>query len=384
MYGMSAFRLSRDLSIVRRDANEFLERYFATYPKIQAFISQTIAQAEQAGEVRTLLRRRRPLPNINNQNKSVKAGSERIAINTPIQGSAADLLKLAILSVERRLRSEQLQGGVSAPGARRADRGSARSGDGACRRAAGRSDDLGDGADRPVAGQCRSGSELGRTALSGSGGRARIVGVSGKICTGKNFISDMLAAHGYHIIDVDRVGHIALAQRQAEIVRAFGPGILTASATATDSATATGAAPAAPAASAAIDRSKLGAIVFQHRSERQRLEAIVHPLMVEIVQAEIAARPTTPIVINAALLFHMALHRLCDCVLWIRAPLLLRLTRAMQRAGSNNPKWNIVRQFWVQRRLTPQFSALNVDIHIVTNRGGAQRLNTVLRQLHLV
>ena len=109
MYGMSAFRLSNELGISRADANAFIEAYFGTYRGIQAFIRQAVAEAERTGEVRTLLGRPRPILDINNKNKTVKAGAERIAVNTPIQGSAADIVKRAMLALDVALRSRELR-----------------------------------------------------------------------------------------------------------------------------------------------------------------------------------------------------------------------------------------------------------------------------------
>ncbi|MFW5826648.1 MAG: DNA polymerase I [Alkalispirochaeta sp.] len=109
MYGMSAFRLSNELGIPRKDADAFITAYFGTYNGIRRFIDETVAQAEEAGEVRTLLGRPRPLPDINSRNRTVKAGVERVAVNTPIQGSGADIVKRAMLAVHRRLADEQLE-----------------------------------------------------------------------------------------------------------------------------------------------------------------------------------------------------------------------------------------------------------------------------------
>lgn len=109
MYGMSAFRLSNELSIPRRDAEAFISAYFGTYSGIRRFIDETVATAEEAGEVRTLLGRPRPLPDINNRNRTVKSGAERVAVNTPIQGTAADIVKRAMIAVVGRLRKEGLK-----------------------------------------------------------------------------------------------------------------------------------------------------------------------------------------------------------------------------------------------------------------------------------
>lgn len=109
MYGMSAFRLANELGISRGEADAFIKAYFGTYNGIRRFIDETVATAEAEGEIRTLLGRPRPLPEINNRNKTVKAAAERVAVNTPIQGTGADIVKLAMLRVADRLAREGLR-----------------------------------------------------------------------------------------------------------------------------------------------------------------------------------------------------------------------------------------------------------------------------------
>lgn len=104
IYGMSAFRLSNELGIPRTQAASFIESYFRTYASIQQFIDTTVAAAEKTGYVETIFGRRRPVMNINSRNKLEKAGAERIAVNTPVQGSAADIVKKAMLDVDSALR----------------------------------------------------------------------------------------------------------------------------------------------------------------------------------------------------------------------------------------------------------------------------------------
>ena len=99
IYGMSAFRLARDLGISRTQASQFIENYFAQYSSVDSFIKDTINKAEETGYVETLFCRRRPIMNINSRNKLEKAAAERIAVNTPVQGSAADIVKTAMLAV---------------------------------------------------------------------------------------------------------------------------------------------------------------------------------------------------------------------------------------------------------------------------------------------
>ena len=103
IYGMSAFRLARDLGISRTQASQFIENYFAQYSSVDSFIKDTIKKAEETGWVETLFGRRRPIMNINSRNKLEKAAAERIAVNTPVQGSAADIVKTAMLAVSEAL-----------------------------------------------------------------------------------------------------------------------------------------------------------------------------------------------------------------------------------------------------------------------------------------
>ena len=104
MYGMGAFRLARDLGIPMARAKEFIENYFAQYAGIRTFIDTTIQKAEENGYVETFMGRRRAIQAITSANKIEKAGAERMAINTPIQGSAADIVKKAMLDVDKALR----------------------------------------------------------------------------------------------------------------------------------------------------------------------------------------------------------------------------------------------------------------------------------------
>ena len=109
MYGMSAFRLANELQISRTEASAFIQTYFDTYSEIRAFIDTTVADAERTGYVSTLLGRKRYLANISNRNKTVKMASERIAVNTPIQGSAADIMKLAMITLSARMKEKRFQ-----------------------------------------------------------------------------------------------------------------------------------------------------------------------------------------------------------------------------------------------------------------------------------
>jgi DNA polymerase-1 len=107
IYGMSAFRLANELNISRTEAQSFISAYFKTYSGVRQFIEDTIKKTEQLGYVTTISGRRRYIPTINSRNKTEKAAAERIAVNTPIQGSAADIVKTAMLNLDKRLFSEK-------------------------------------------------------------------------------------------------------------------------------------------------------------------------------------------------------------------------------------------------------------------------------------
>jgi len=107
IYGMSAFRLAHELNISRSDAANFISAYFNKYSGVRQFIEDLIKKTEQTGFVTTILGRRRYIPTINSRNKTEKSAAERIAVNTPVQGSAADIVKTAMLNLDKRLFSEQ-------------------------------------------------------------------------------------------------------------------------------------------------------------------------------------------------------------------------------------------------------------------------------------
>jgi DNA polymerase-1 len=108
IYGISAFGLAAQLNLGRKEAATFIERYFAHYAGVKRFMEEIVAKARQDGFVTTLLNRRRLLPDINSSNKASREFAERTAINTPIQGTAADIIKLATIAATRRLSEEGL------------------------------------------------------------------------------------------------------------------------------------------------------------------------------------------------------------------------------------------------------------------------------------
>jgi DNA polymerase-1 len=109
MYGISAFGLSQRLNIGRAEAKKIIDDYFANFPAISSYIQDTLAAARETGYVETLFGRRRYLPDLTSRNGTVRALAERNAINAPIQGTSADIIKLAMINVDRRLESEGLK-----------------------------------------------------------------------------------------------------------------------------------------------------------------------------------------------------------------------------------------------------------------------------------
>jgi DNA polymerase-1 len=101
IYGLSSFGLSRDLHIRVEEAQGFIDAYFATYPGVKVFIDEQINRAEKDGFVTTILGRRRYLPDINNKNQAIRQFAQRQAVNTPIQGSASDLIKMAMVDIHK-------------------------------------------------------------------------------------------------------------------------------------------------------------------------------------------------------------------------------------------------------------------------------------------
>lgn len=109
IYGISIFGLAERLSIPRAEAKTLIEDYYATYPTIQSYMTSVIEQARQSGYVETLFHRKRFLPDINSRNATVRGFAERNAINAPIQGTAADIIKIAMVKIYNRIQKENLQ-----------------------------------------------------------------------------------------------------------------------------------------------------------------------------------------------------------------------------------------------------------------------------------
>ena len=109
VYGISAFSLSQDIGVSVAEAKAYMEAYFATFPGVRKYMDEVVEKAKAAGYVETLFHRRRDLPELKSSNFNMRSFGERVALNMPIQGTAADVMKLAMGAVHRRLKAENLR-----------------------------------------------------------------------------------------------------------------------------------------------------------------------------------------------------------------------------------------------------------------------------------
>ncbi|MCI8801324.1 MAG: DNA polymerase I [Lachnospiraceae bacterium] len=109
VYGISSFGLSQDLSISKKEAAEYIEQYFATYPGVKEFLDRLVSDAKAKGYITTMFGRRRPIPELSSSNFMQRSFGERVAMNSPIQGSAADIIKIAMIAVWKALREQGLK-----------------------------------------------------------------------------------------------------------------------------------------------------------------------------------------------------------------------------------------------------------------------------------
>jgi len=109
VYGISSFGLSEDLSITKKEAAQYIENYFNTYPGIKTFLDNAVSQAKEMGYVTTLFNRRRPVPELSSSNFMQRSFGERVAMNSPIQGTAADIMKIAMIGVNQKLKENQMK-----------------------------------------------------------------------------------------------------------------------------------------------------------------------------------------------------------------------------------------------------------------------------------
>jgi DNA polymerase I len=109
VYGLSAFGLSQQLKIYPKEAKKFIDQYFQLYKNVKVYMEKTIEDARQTGYTLTLMNRKRYLPDLNSKNRQAREAAERVAINSPVQGSAADLIKLAMINLDREIKQRKLK-----------------------------------------------------------------------------------------------------------------------------------------------------------------------------------------------------------------------------------------------------------------------------------
>ncbi len=109
VYGISSFGLGQDLNITRKEAERYIEKYFETYPKVKTYLDRLVLDAKEEGYSRTLFGRRRPIPEFASSNFMVRSFGDRVAMNSPIQGTAADIIKIAMIRVNQRLKEEKFK-----------------------------------------------------------------------------------------------------------------------------------------------------------------------------------------------------------------------------------------------------------------------------------
>ena len=108
IYGIGAFSLSKDIGVSVAEANKYIKSYLSNYPEVEKFMEKTVSEARETGYVTTMYGRRRYVPELKSSNKILQAAGKRIAMNTPVQGTAADIIKIAMVSVYERLKEEKL------------------------------------------------------------------------------------------------------------------------------------------------------------------------------------------------------------------------------------------------------------------------------------
>ena len=180
-----------------------------------------------------------------------------------------------------------------------------------------------------------------------------VIGLTGRYCSGKGTAAAAFAARGFRVVDADELSHEVLAERAEQVIREFGPSVR------------------ATGAKAGVDRRALGRIVFADPAARTRLEAILYPDITERIKRFIAA-DTRDVVINAPLLQRAGLQSICDALVFVTAPALVRLFRAMRRDRLSLPDaWTRIN---AQKDVRPQLNDRGVDTYIVRNRGSMRSL----------
>jgi dephospho-CoA kinase len=178
-----------------------------------------------------------------------------------------------------------------------------------------------------------------------------LIGLTGVYCSGKNHVAALLEKRGLLVLDVDKLGHIAIENKKDEIFRHFGEDVQT--------------------GDGSVDRRLLGAKVFGKKDEMDVLQTIVHPEANRLTLEWIAAQNGKTCVINAAVLHKSVVFGQLDSIILVCAPWLVRLARAKQR--DRLPLAEIVKRFSSQKRFSAQYFAGNADTYKVENSGFSGR-----------
>lgn len=185
-----------------------------------------------------------------------------------------------------------------------------------------------------------------------------VLGLTGKYCSGKNTVAEFFCSEGWYVIDVDQLGHKALGIKAVEITDAFGISILD--------------------EKGVIDRKKLGKRVFGNKKSLRILESCIHPEMVRLCKREIESCGRTNVVINAAILYKMGLNKLCDAIVWVKAPFVERLRRSLNR--DSHTVFQSIRRMAAQRKLEAKYYSKDVDSYTILNTSSREDMKTeVLR-----
>ncbi|MCP5514389.1 MAG: dephospho-CoA kinase [Spirochaetales bacterium] len=189
-----------------------------------------------------------------------------------------------------------------------------------------------------------------------------IVGITGKYCSGKNAVAAEFERRGYFHIEVDKLGHAALDLKKDEIEKTFGSSVIS---------------------DGTVNRAALGKIVFKSKDQKHLLEKIVHPEMTQMVKKLIEEQKGKNILINAAILAQMGLHQLCDIVVWVKAPLLKRVERALLR--DQLPPGAVLDRIITQRKLKSNLTGKDVDTYNINNSGNIEEIvSSVDRVLKII
>jgi dephospho-CoA kinase len=185
-----------------------------------------------------------------------------------------------------------------------------------------------------------------------------VIGLTGKYCAGKNSVASVFEENGFYHIDVDTLGHKALPLVKDEVVAHFGDVVLDGD---------------------EINRKKLGSIIFADDEEKKALERIIHPCMVDMVKDEIIQNSGSQILVNAAILHRMNLDKLCSSIVWVDAPLLTRIKRALKRDGITFKE--VLKRIKSQSFLNTNIMKKNTDTYIIRNGGDLERMSASVVKL---